>query len=180
MAALHPEPTDVASLVLALVSQPWPSNPEELSSYTNGFHLAALSARSPTGDQSSLRSHWYTTFLGDQVKCQVSTFRDELLGVHFTVYEERGDCGVDARRGFAALSELLTAALGVPNEQWGTEDQPASLWRVGELYIEMYCFQKDPSGVLVGPSHAARNALHDSYHDAMTNRDEIAHPHADG
>ena len=48
------------------------------------------------------------------------------------------------------MKQLLTDAFGTPTEEWGSLREPACLWRLGAVSVDMYCFQCDPSGTMVG------------------------------
>jgi len=96
------------------------------------------------------------------VDASISLFRGELLGIHITCYNQRQDNGPQAQEGFAAVKQLLTDAFGPPTEEWGSLREPACLWQLGAVSVDMYCFQRDPSGTMVGTSHIARSAAYDA------------------
>jgi hypothetical protein len=93
-------------------------------------------------------------------------FRDEFLGLSLFCYDEPIDNGPAARAGYAALRGELSRSLGAPSEEWGSPTEPACLWTIGPLWIEMYCFQRLSSGVMVGPTHAQRSATNDEAQEA--------------
>ena len=59
------------------------------------------------------------------------------------------------------MKQLLTDAFGAPTEEWGSLREPACLW-LGAVSVDMYCFQCDPSGTMVGTNHTARSAAYDA------------------
>jgi len=77
---------------------------------------------------------------------------------------EQVENGLQARAGYAALKELLSRVFGGPVEEWGTDTEPACLWTVGPLMLDMYCFQRLSSMVMVGPTHAVCSAANDAAH----------------
>jgi hypothetical protein len=60
------------------------------------------------------------------------------------------------------VKQLLTDAFGTPTEEWGSLREPACLWQLGAVSVDMYYFQCDPSGTMVGTSHTARSAAYDA------------------
>jgi hypothetical protein len=79
------------------------------------------------------------------VDASISLFRGELLGIHITCYNQRQDNAAQAQEGFAAAKQLLTDAFGPPTEEWGSLREPACLWQLGAVSVDMYCFQGDPT-----------------------------------
>jgi hypothetical protein len=60
------------------------------------------------------------------------------------------------------VKQLLTDAFATPTEEWGSLREPACLWQLGAVSVDMYYFQCDPSGTMVGTSHTARSAAYDA------------------
>jgi hypothetical protein len=65
-------------------------------------------------------------------------------------------------------SNAASAAPSDPVEKWGSPSEPACLWRSGPLLLDMYCFQRRSSGIMIGPSHAERSADNDAAYELAT------------
>ncbi len=159
---LSPSPQQLASLLLRTAQLPWPTTEAERLAY-----FAALGWHDTQGevtdDGSDSAFRRFTTSL-PEVDGDSSAFREDHLGFSLSCYSERGEDRPAARAGFAAVREQLSSALGDPVEEWGSLHQPACLWQPGILSLEMYCFQRGSSSVMVGLSHTERSAANDAAH----------------
>jgi hypothetical protein len=162
---LTPSPADVADLLIQMTRLDWPTTEEDRRCYFDvlSLHdLDTLPQRDAEPDSAMIR---FSTLLpGVDGTCTM--FRDEFLGLSLFCYNELRDDGPEACAGYAGLRDQLTRHLGSPIEEWGTPTEPACLWHSGSLSIDMYCFHRLRSGVMVGPSHSERSAANDAAHDA--------------
>lgn len=162
MSDLDPSPAALADLVVRTTELDWPTTDAERLAYfaALGLHDAEEAPRG-SAQVAGHRSRLFTSELSAAVHGIAGTFRDEFLGLSVFAYEEPGDDGALARAGFAALRSELGSRLGAPVEEWGTSETPACLWRPGPLVLDLYCFQRLSSGIMVGPVHATRSAALD-------------------
>lgn len=161
---LTPPPEEVSDLLVRMTRLEWPTTDDERLDFFAALGLrdtgpGESTANEPDSAWHSLGTSWPSVHGVDTV------FREEFLGLSLFCYDEQGDDGPLARSGFAGLREHLSVALGPPVEEWGTPREPACFWQPGPLTIEMYCFQRHSSGVMVGPSHTARSAANDAAHE---------------
>ena len=119
------------------------------------------------------QSRKFTTSLPGQVDGDSTMFRNQVLGLFLFSYMEREPNAEPARVAYPALQERLTDAFGDPAETWGPPNEPACLWRPGPLLLEMHCFQRWHSGLMIGPTHAQRTVAIDA---AAIHRQQTA-PH---
>lgn len=164
MPELTPSPADLADLLLGMCTPSWPTTEEERLRYFQALQLhdGVIADDPPQHGDPDRRSRWFTTELTGQVDGISNTFRGQFLGLSVFAYNERVSNAESARDGYAALKALLSQALGDPVEEWGTPTERACLWRPGPLVMDMYCFQRHSSGVMVGPNHAARSDASDA------------------
>jgi len=151
--SLDPAAEDVADLLVRMCREPWPTTEQERCDYFTvlGLHEQEhLPVRDDDPGSTSLR--FATSLPGVDGIC--SAFRDEFLGLSLFCWAEQCDNGLQARAGHPALRDLLSRSFGTPTEEWGPTAEPACCWVVGPLTIEMYCFQRLQSSVMVGPSHS--------------------------
>jgi hypothetical protein len=163
---LIPPPVQVADVLIEMTRLDWPTTETERNHYFDILKLHDLDTvphrdDSPP-DTTMIR---FDTAL-PEVDGTSTMFHDEFLGLSLFCYNEPIDDGPAARAGYAALREELSRSLGAPAEEWGTPTEPACLWKIGSLWIEMYCFQRLSSGVMVGPSHVQRSAANNAAHEA--------------
>ena len=166
MTLLNPPPAEVADQLIRMIHLDWPTNEADRRRYFDILDLDDLDTVPKRDDEPDTRMIRFVTALPD-VDGTCTMFRDELLGLSLFCYNEPIDNGPDASAGYVSLQDELTRFLGVPSEEWGTLAEPACLWRAGPLWIDMYCFQRLRSGVMVGPSHAEQSAANDAAHDAQ-------------
>jgi hypothetical protein len=162
---LTPSPADVADLLIQMTRLDWPTNEADRRRYFDilGLHdLDTLPQRDDEADSTMIR--FATALPGVDGIC--TTFRDEFLGLSLFCYNQPLEDGPEARAGYAGLRGEPNRYLGQPIEEWGTSTEPACLWPSGPLSIDMYCFQRLRSGVMVGLFHAERSAANDAAHDA--------------
>lgn len=161
MLTLTPSPEELADLLLRMTRLEWPTTENERLDYFSLLGLSDTGSAEGRKDEPGVIWRQFDTALtgvgGLGTMC-----REEFLGLSLFCYEEEGDDGQLARRGFADLRAHLSAALGAPVEEWGTPAAPCCLWQPGPLTLDMYCFQRGRSGVMVGPSHAERSAANDA------------------
>lgn len=165
MTELNPPPTELADLLIQMTRLDWPTDEADRRRYFDILDLNDIDTVPKRNDEPDTRMIRFATALPD-VDGTCTMFRDEFLGLSLFCYNEPGDHGPAARAGYASLRDVLSRSLGAPSEEWGTPIEPACLWRTGPLWIDMYCFQRLHSGVMVGPSHAERSAANDAAHDA--------------
>lgn len=158
-----PAPEAVADLVLQMIQRDWPTTEEERR---RSFGVLGLEDRDPVppGDEHESEMRRFATSLPG-VDGISTMFRDEFLGLSVFCYDEPLDDGPAARAGLTGLRNELDRRLGSPLEEWGPPNEPACLWEPGPLLVELYCFQRLRSGLMVGVSHAARSAAHDAAQD---------------
>lgn len=165
---LTPPPDEVADLLIRMTRLEWPTSEEERLGFFAALGLRdgeVVENRMLETVSRSLSTPW------SSVSGVGHMFREEFLGLSLFCYDERGDDGPLAREGFAGLHEHLSAALGRPIEEWGPAREPACLWQPGPLTIDMYCFQRLSSSVMVGPSHTERSAANDAAHEQAARRE---------
>ena len=156
---LIPPPEDVAELLIQMTELEWPTSEDDRRAYFDALGLRDLDTIPQREDDPDSTWRRFTTSLpGVEGSCSV--FREQFLGLSLFCYNEPGDDGPQARVGYPALRDHLSRRLGAPVEEWGTPREPACLWQPGPLLLDMYCFQRLRSGVMVGPSHAERSAAH--------------------
>ena len=165
MIELRPSTEAIADLLIRMIQLEWPSTESDRRRYFSTLGLRDQEVLPPREDDPE--SVWlrFTTSLPGQVDGNCIVFRGELLGLSVFPYTEPTGNGPQARAGYAGLRHHLSAALGDPIEEWGSSSEPACVWRTSLLLLEMYCFQRLTSGVMVGPSHAERTAANDQAHD---------------
>ena len=165
MTELTPSTEDVTDLLICMIQLEWPTTESDRLRYFDALGLRDQEVLPPRDDDPDSVWTRFTTSLPGQVDGNCSMFRGEFLGLSIFPYSESIENGPQARAGYAGLRHHLSAALGDPIEEWGPTSEPACLWRTGLLMLEMYCFQRLTSGVMVGPSHAERTAANDQAHD---------------
>ena len=165
MTELTPPPADVADLMIQMTRLDWPTTEADRLRYFDTLGLHDEETLPPRDDEpDSTRIRFATSLPGVGGTCAM--FGAEFLGLSLFCYHEPPvEHSPEARAGYAALRDQLNHYLGRPVEEWGTPTEPACLWRSGPLSIEMYCFQRLRSGVMVGPSHTERSAANDAAHD---------------
>ena len=161
---LSPPAEDLADLVVRMCQLPWPTTEQDRRRYFSELELTDgdVADTESVRHNPETRLRDLTTALPGSVGGNCSTFRGQFLGLSLFAYSQREPNGQPARQGYAALRHLLSQVLGDPLEEWGPVDQPACLWRVGVLTLDMYCFQQRHSGIMVGPSHTPRSAANDA------------------
>lgn len=164
MTYLSPDPAEVAELLIGMMELPWPTTEVERRRYFEVLGLEDLDVVPPREDEPDNLSRWFTTSLAGDVHGICTMFRDEFLGLDLFCYNEPGDKGPRARAGFAGIQDGLKSVFGDPDEVWGPTNEPACLWQLDPLQLDMHCFQRGSSGVMVGPDHAARSAANDAAH----------------
>jgi len=161
MTSLVPPAEVVADLLVRMCREPWPTTEQDRWDYFAVLGLydqEHLPVRDDDPDGTSLR--FATSLPGVDGIC--SAFRGEFLGLSLFCWAEQGNNGPRARAGYPALRDQLNQSFGTPAEEWGPTAEPACCWVVGPLTIEMYCFQRHHSSVMVGPSHTTRSAANDA------------------
>ena len=161
MSQLVPDPSAVADLAVRMTRLPRPSGAADRDRYFAELGLVDAGPAGAPMNHPDTQWRRFTTPLSGVVDASISLFRGELLGIHITCYTQRQDNGPQAQEGFAAVMQLLIDAFGPPTEEWGSLREPACLWQLGAVSVDMYCFQCDPSGTMVGTSHTARSAAYD-------------------
>ena len=160
-----PPPAQIADLLVEMTRLDWPTTEAERQSYFDRLNLRDLDTVPHRDDSPDTTVTRLDTALPD-VDGTSTMSRHEFLGLSLFCYNEPIENGAAARAGYAALRDELSRTFGEPTEEWGTPTEPACLWEIGPLWIEMYCFQRLRSGVMVGPAHAQRSAANDAAHAA--------------
>ena len=163
MTELIPPVADLADLVLAMVDPPWPTTEDDRLDFYRRVGLTQLEwDNSGFDERPDDHSVWhrFATSL-PEVDGMDTMFRDQFLGLSLFAYNQPGDDGPASRTAYPLLKDRFTARFGAPTEEWGTEREPACYWAVGAVQVEMYCFQRLASGVMLRPSHRDRTAEHD-------------------
>lgn len=165
MTQLNPPPKQIVDLLVEMTRLDWPTTEVERQNYFDRLHLRDLDTVPHRDDSPDTTMTRLDSALPD-VDGTSTMFRGEFLGLSLFCYNEPIDNGPAAQAGYAALRDELSRSLGEPTEEWGTPTEPACLWQIGPLWIDMYCFQRLPSGIMVGPTHAQRSAANDAAHAA--------------
>jgi hypothetical protein len=162
MIELRPSTEAVADLLIRMIQLEWPTSESDRLRYFNTLGLRDQEVLPPSADDPD--SVWlrFTTSLPGQVDGNCSMLRGEFLGLNLFPYTEPVDNSPQARAGYAGLRQHLSVALGNPVEEWASGSEPACVWRTSLLLLEMYCFQRLASGVMVGPNHAERTAANNT------------------
>ncbi|WP_204911623.1 hypothetical protein [Microlunatus spumicola] len=149
----------------------WPTTEEERLVFFD--ELGLHDVESPRSDDSvpGAERRWFASDLAEGLGGTATTFRGEFLGLTLFAYDEPVENGERARAGYAAVRDYVSRRLGPPLEEWGTATEPACLWHPGPLMIDLYCFQRQQSGIMIGPDHADRSAAYDEASDAANAAD---------
>lgn len=172
MSDLDPAPAHLADLLVRMTELDWPTTEEERLALFAALDLH--DAEDAPRSTDAVLDHYSRRFgagLSEALRGTASTFRGEFLGVSLFAYDEPVEDGELARAGYRGVLDHVSRRLGPPVEEWGTVREPACLWRTGPLMIEMYCFQRLRSGVMVGPSHAVRSDALDAAPEAPDRTD---------
>jgi hypothetical protein len=164
MIELTPSTEAVADLLIRMTQLEWPTTESDRLRYFDILGLRDQEVLPPSDDDPESLWIRFTTSLPGQVDGNCSMFRGEFLGLSLFPYTEPVENGPQARAGYVGLRNHLSTAIGDPVEEWGSASEPACLWKSGLLMLEMYCFQRLASGVMVGPSHTERTAANDEAH----------------
>jgi hypothetical protein len=161
MPELSPPVESLVRLLLDMIKRTWPTTEDDRHRFYErlGLRQVDSSAVDRQEDDRTV-SHWFETSLVG-VEGIDTMFGGEFLGLSLFAYNEPGDDGVESRTAYPLLKDAISLRLGSPAEEWGTAREPACYWTAGELQLEMYCFQRLASGVMLGPSHAERSAAND-------------------
>lgn len=164
MIPLSPDPADLAALLGRMCQQSWPTTESERRRYFAAVGLRDLEVLPAFDGDPDSRSRRFTTSLEGDVDGISTMFGEEFLGLCLFCYNEPGANGPQARAGFTGLVRHLGGVFGPPVEEWGPPSEPACLWRSGLLRLDMYCFQRGSSGIMIGLDHTERSAAHDAAH----------------
>lgn len=157
MMQINPDPHDVADVLNKMVEHRWPTTEAERQRYFGELGLRDGEVVPQLSSGPDRRARQLTTTLEGDMYGISTMFRGEFLGLSLFCYKEAGDNGPQARAGFASLKHHLSLALGAPSKEWGSLNDLACLWRSGPLLLELYCFQRGSSGIMVGLAHADRS-----------------------
>lgn len=166
---LVPSPAALADLLARMVQRPWPTTEQDRLSYFHelGLQDADESGQGTVEEQApKMVFHDFTVPLMIGVGGLCIAFRGEVLGLSLSCYSQPGSGHPEAPEAYDLLHAQLSATLGAPVEEWGSSAEPACLWQAGDLHLDMYCFQRGSSGLLVGPSHSERSAASDAAAEA--------------
>jgi hypothetical protein len=162
MVDLEPPATNLADLLVRMTELEWPTGDEDRLRFFDRLGLHDVESLQPDYSNVDTEARHFITALPGAVRGNGTMFRGEFLGLSLFPYNEPVENGLLATAGYAALRDLLSHRLGPPTEEWGTANEPACLWRLGPLFLTLYCFQRHDSGVQVGVSHATRSAAFDA------------------
>jgi hypothetical protein len=166
MVDLEPAAADLASLLVRMTELEWPTTEEERLVFFAGLGLHDVESPRPDDSVVGAERRWFASDLSNAVSGTATMFRGEFLGLAVFAYDEPVENGELARAGYAAVRDHVSRRLGLPLEEWGTATEPACLWHPGPLMLDMYCFQRLQSGIMVGPDHADRSAAYDEAVDS--------------
>jgi hypothetical protein len=166
MVDLTPSAADLASLVVRMTELAWPTTEAERLVFFGELGLHDVESPRPDDSVPGAERRWFASDLSDGLGGTATTFRGEFLGLTLFAYDEPVENGELARVGYAAVRDHVSRRLGPPVEEWGTVAEPACLWHPGPLMLDLYCFQRLRSGIMIGPDHADRSAAHDEAADA--------------
>ena len=164
MTELTPSPTVVADLLIRMTSLHWPTTEADRRRYFDLLGLHDLDTVPQRDDEPDAMMIRFATSL-PAVQGTCTMFREEFLGLGLFCYDEAREDGPEARAGYARLRNRLSNYLGPPMEEWGSPTEPACCWRSGPLMIDMYCFQRLRSQIMVGVGHVERSAAHEAAQD---------------
>jgi hypothetical protein len=156
MIELTPATEDVVDLLTRMIHLEWPTTERDRLRYFNSLGLHDLDLLPRREDDPDSLSRRFSTPLPGEVDGICTMFRGEFLGLSLFCYN-----GPQARAGYAGLKSHLSRTFGTPIEEWGSPSELACLWRSGPLMLDMYCFQRLSSGIMIGPSHVERSAAND-------------------
>jgi hypothetical protein len=160
--AFEPPTADVANLLIRMTELEWPTTEGDRLRFFHRLGLHDIDGSRSDDSDLGIEYRQFHTAMPSAVHGTANMFRGEFLGLSLFLYDEPVENGLMAREGYRVLREQLSQRLGPPVEEWGVVNEPACLWRPGLLLLDMYCFQRRPSGIMVGPSHAERSAALDA------------------
>lgn len=163
MPTLTPNVENVAGLVLDMMDGTWPTSDDDRQVFYSSHGLTQVASSAGEAlrrEHGRTLMHQFETSLPGVYGID-TMFRDEFLGLSFVRLRRvrrrwsRIAGGVSVTQG-SSLGSAWCACRGV-----GHGSRAGLLLAVRPLQTEMYCFQRLPSGVMVGPSHVARSAAYD-------------------
>lgn len=160
MVDLVPPPAEMGDLLVRMTRREWPTTEAERFAWFAALGLYDGEPVPPGEDDQGSTSFRFGT-PWPEVDGSGTTVTDGFSGLSLFCYNERVADGAAARAGLAALQAHLTDSFGPPVEEWGSTSEPACLWQPGPLMLELYCFQRHDSGVMVGLSPADRTTAYD-------------------
>lgn len=175
MVDLEPSASDLVDLLVRMTELDWPTTEEERLAFFDDLGLHDVESPRPDVRVPDAERRWFATDLTSSLSGTATTFRGQFLGLAVFAYNEPVENGELARAGYAAVRDGVSQRLGLPVEEWGTPTEPACLWHPGPLMLDMYCFQRLQSGIMVGPDHADRSAAYD---DAAGERPDRENGHS--
>ncbi|GAB2572837.1 hypothetical protein [Microlunatus antarcticus] len=161
MVDLEPTAADLADLVVRMTELAWPTTEDERLVLFDQLGLHDVESPRPDENVPGAERRWFASDLSSGLGGTATMFRGEFLGLGLFAYDEPVEDGERARVGYAAVRELVSRRLGPPVEEWGSAAEPACLWHPGPLMIDLYCFQRQRSGIMIGPDHADRSAAYE-------------------
>lgn len=150
--ALSPDPIELTDLLLRATRLPWPDSEDQRLGFFSALGFRDCSTVETAKDDPPSNWRRFSTALIGEADGSAVTSRGRLLALQIAAYNERDQDGAAAREGFYVLRQHLSSALGPPIEEWGTAQEPACAWHPAPMTVEMYCFQRGSSGVLIGLS----------------------------
>lgn len=160
MADMVPAVTDLADMVLRIAGQAWPATEIERVAMFDRLGLRLVDEPPTPSADPRLTFQPVQTPL-PAVTGSLSEVDGKFLGLDFFAYAQHQDDGPWARQASPELKRLVSAGLGDPAEEWGSAREPACSWLTGALRVEMYCFQRLTSVVMLGIDHVARSEAYE-------------------
>ena len=173
MVDLQPSSSDLADLLVRMTELEWPTTELERLRFFDALGLRDSESPRPDEHVPGSERRLFVTDLSSTLSGTSTMFHGQFLGLGLFAYDEPIENGELARVGYAAVRERVSQRLGLPVEEWGTDDEPACLWHPGPLMLDMYCFQRHRSGIMVGPDHADRSAAYDDAAAALEARSTL-------
>lgn len=155
--SLTPTPDDVAGRVAAAVRAVWPETESGESILLNELLIEDVAydaeEREPGYRLASFRTRGW-----EETPGTLQTWRGRLLDLGWFLYGEPEGDGPRPAEAFAVMRGLLVEALGDPDHEWGSMEEPAAFWRLDGRSVEMHCFVKGLSGLQINVAHRPRAA----------------------
>ncbi|ALD64575.1 hypothetical protein AFL94_12325 [Arthrobacter sp. LS16] len=143
-----PAPVEVVAFIGRILGHEWPHSEAERVRVFEA--LGMHSPQRPAEDaEENIGGIWVLKVpLGADVDARWSSFRGSLVLITLFLYPQPSEQHPQVREKFAELRTELSTYFSPPTETWGTEAMPAARWTIGTCGVELYCFNK-PNSVLM-------------------------------